>query len=294
MMFMLKGLGFFFVALTLTKASERTALSELGIYNYHDRIGIPEAKKIWYVERELIRSGQRIAGGSTTTIFSVPYQAGLILTISAIRNSVCGGTVISDTRILTAAHCQNDGNNIVASITAVLGSNMLFTGGTRLTATGVVLHPGYNPWIVANDIAIILVPRISFSTMIQAVNLPSGSEINESFEGRTAVLSGFGVTSNGASVGLLQAISSVNLPVINNAECIRSYGNVIQAHHLCTSGANNRGACPGDTGGPLVVNINTRRVLIGVSSFFATSGCTNGLPSGFSRVSSFVSWIHSI
>lgn len=36
-----------------------------------------------------------------------------------------------------------------------------------------------------------------FPAMIQAVNLPSGSEINESFEGRTAVLSGFGVTSSG-------------------------------------------------------------------------------------------------
>lgn len=86
MMFMLKGLGFFFVALTLTKASERTALSELGIYNYHDRIGIPEAKKIWYVERELIRSGQRIAGGSTTTIFSVPYQVSVILSLKISQN----------------------------------------------------------------------------------------------------------------------------------------------------------------------------------------------------------------
>ncbi|XP_030024847.2 brachyurin [Manduca sexta] len=275
-------------------AEDATVPSEFSSYDYHNRYGIPEADRIWKLENEITKTGQRVVGGSTTTILSVPYQAGLILTINVIRTSVCGGVIIADNRILTAAHCRNDGNNIVTSITVVLGSNLLFSGGTRITTNDVLMHPGYNPWIVANDIAVIRISRVTFTTLIQPVNLPSGSEVNMNFVGNTGLLSGYGITRDGDSVGLLQTLTSVNVPVISNADCTRQLGNFIQNHHLCTSGANRRGACAGDTGGPLVVTINRRRVLIGVSSFFSTRGCQASLPSGFSRVTSFLSWIRSI
>lgn len=97
-------------------------------------------------------------------IFYKTFQAGLILTINVLRTAVCGATIISDTRILSGAHCYNDGNNVVQTFTVVLGSNLLFSGGTRIVSNDVVLHPGYNPWIAANDLAIIRVSRISFSS----------------------------------------------------------------------------------------------------------------------------------
>lgn len=86
-------------------------------------------------------------------------------------SSVCSGTIISDNSILTAAHCYNDGNNIATTITVVVGSNFLFTGGTRITDTTVIMNPGYNPMIAANDIAIVRIPKISFSSKSEEVFL---------------------------------------------------------------------------------------------------------------------------
>nr|ABR88233.1 chymotrypsin-like protease C3 [Heliothis virescens] len=277
----------------VARAAEAPKAIENGVYDYHRRIGIPKAFKIRKLESEMSAASSRIIGGSSTTIFSVPYQAGLILRIS-IFSSVCGGTLISDSRVLTAAHCYNDGNSIVSSIQVILGSSLLFSGGTRIDTNDIVLNPGYNPWIAANDIAVIRIPRVSFSLAIQPVILPSGSELNLNYAGNTALASGYGITRDGDSVSLLQTISSVNLQVITNAVCTNSYGNVIQSHHLCTSGAGRVGVCGGDTGGPLVTTVNNRRILIGVSSFTANSGCEAGLPSGFSRVTSFIPWIHSV
>lgn len=264
---------------------------ENGVYDYHRRIGIPEAFRLRKLESESSDAHSRIIGGSTTTVLSVPYQAGLIMRV-LIFTSVCGGTLISDSRVLTAAHCINDGNNIAQSIQVILGANFLFSGGTRLDSNNYVLFPGYNPWIAANDIAVIRINRVSFSLTIQPINLPSGSEINSNYAGSNALASGYGITRDGDSVSLTQTVKSVSLQVITNTVCSNTYS-VIQSHHLCTSGAGRIGICGGDTGGPLVATVNNRRVLIGVASFTANSGCQAGLPSGFTRVTSFVSWIHS-
>uniref|UniRef100_A0A2H1VZM4 SFRICE_000209 n=1 Tax=Spodoptera frugiperda TaxID=7108 RepID=A0A2H1VZM4_SPOFR len=266
-----------------------------GVYDYHRRIGIPTALKIKLREIQAAENAQdRIVGGSSTTTLSVPYQAGIIIRINIISNSVCGGALISDIRVLTAAHCYNDGNNVAQSFQVILGSNFLFSGGTRIDTTSIAIFPGYNPWIAANDVAVLRIDKVNFSLQIQPIILPSGSELNSNFVGSTALASGYGITRDGDSVNLLQTISSVNLQVISNSECGNSYGHVIQNHHLCTSGAGGVGICGGDTGGPLVTTFNNRRILIGIGSFTATAGCQAGLPSGFSRVTSFVPWIHTI
>ncbi|XP_072949930.1 transmembrane protease serine 9-like [Epargyreus clarus] len=266
-----------------------------GVYDYHRTIGIPAAAKIRAFESQAtdpLQQGQRIAGGSTTSIGLVPFQAGLIITARVVLTSVCGGIVINDNTILTAAHCNNDGVIIAQSITVVLGSNFLLSGGTRVQMQRVIMHPGYNPTIIANDIAILRIPRISFSMWIQPIALPSGSEINQDFNGATATASGFGVTRQGDQLSLVQNVNWVNLRVISNAECRSNY-NIVQNHHICTSGANRVGICAGDTGGPLTTVSNRRTILIGVISFHARAGCQSGLPSGYTRVSAYTSWIAS-
>ncbi|XP_068629819.1 brachyurin-like [Battus philenor] len=285
-----------FLVLTATTVAN-CAISNIsqepnGIYDYHRTVGVVEAQRIRTLEKEI--SVQRVVGGSTTIITAVPYQAGLIITFRYVLQSVCGGVIISDNRILTGAHCYNDGVSIAQAITVVVGSNFLFTGGTRVQVQSVALHPGYNPSIVANDLAVMRIPRISFSLNVQAVSLPSGSELNQNYVGTVAVASGFGITRDGDNIGLLQTLSAVNLRVIPNSECTSVYGNLIQSHHLCTSGAGGVGICGGDTGGPLVITGFWRDVLIGVGSFTARQGCQAGLPSGFSRVTSFVPWIMSV
>lgn len=48
-----------------------------GVYNYHNTIGVPEADRIRKLEKELIKTDQRVSGGSSTISSAVPYQVNL-------------------------------------------------------------------------------------------------------------------------------------------------------------------------------------------------------------------------
>ncbi|CAH0625494.1 unnamed protein product [Chrysodeixis includens] len=267
-----------------------TSPFDIGVYDYHNRIGIPEASRILKLENEIIQGQSRIVGGSTTTIEAVPYLAGLLITIGLSSISMCGGSVISDTRILTAAHCYNDGNNIARAITIVLGSNYLISGGTRVNSVDVVTHPTYNPRTITGDIAVIRIEKITFLSTIQPVNLPGGPDAWSSI----AIASGYGITRDGESASLVQVIRSVPLHPISNNLCRLVYGSLIKDDHLCTDGWAGRGICGGDTGGPLVFERDNETFLLGVGSFVSARGCEALQHSGFTRVATFEDWIRSL
>ncbi|KAG6450172.1 collagenase [Manduca sexta] len=278
--------------------SARVSVSEISIRNYHDNIGVPLAAKIKAFEEQNVEenaSGQRIVGGIVTDIINVPFQAGLIITLVDGRQSVCGGSLLSTSRILTAAHCQFDGIHAAHSFNVVLGSNQLFTGGTRFHTRDIVMHPQWHPFTANNDIAVLRFPAIRFTVLIQPISLPEGSYINNDLVGRIATASGYGWTHDGAGISQHQRLSSVNLPIIDNSVCVSAYGpNVIRNTQICTSGQGGRNICRGDSGGPLFINSGNRRILVGVTSFGAEAGCMIGLPAAFTRVASYISWILSI
>ncbi|KAH9638174.1 hypothetical protein HF086_008778 [Spodoptera exigua] len=265
-------------------------LESITAYDYFNKVGIPLAEAIRKAEEEASLNPSRIVGGSTARLGQFPYQAGLVIELAG-RTGVCGGSLLNSRRVLTAAHCWNDGQNQARRFTVVLGSVHLYSGGTRLSTSSVAMHGSWNPSLVRNDIAMITLPSaVSTSGNIGFIALPSGNELNNQFVGATATASGFGLTRDGGSVS--GALSHVNLPVITNAVCRNTYPIYIQSSNVCTSGANGRSTCQGDSGGPLVVNSNNRRILIGVTSFGHRDGCQRGHPAAFARVTSYISWIN--
>nr|ACR15986.2 serine protease 11 [Mamestra configurata] len=267
------------------------------VFGYHTRFGIVEAARIKKLEEASVEdaglSGQRIVGGSVTDISATPYQAGLVIQVMIIFQSVCGASLISHNRLVTAAHCNNDGSISANSFTVVLGSNTLFSGGNRIVTRDVVSHPNWTPSTAANDIAVLRISSVSFTNVIQPIALPSGNELSNNFNGANALASGYGLTSDGGSISTSQRLSSVTLPIITNAQCAAVYGPWVHNSNICTSGAGGRGTCSGDSGGPLVVTSNNRQILVGVTSFGAADGCAIGLPAAFARVTSYVSWLQS-
>ncbi|XP_047533747.1 collagenase-like [Vanessa atalanta] len=262
-------------------------------YDYHRTVGIPLASKVKTAEEIGLKHFPRIVGGAITDIAEVPYQAGLVITILFILTSMCGGSVISNTRILTAAHCYTDGVLTAQSFTVVLGSNTIFSGGHRVATTNIAVHPNWNPSNAANDIAVIRIPSVTYNNVIQPIALPSDGQLFNNFVGWNALASGYGLTRDGGSTPMSQRLSSVTLSVITNNQCAAIYGtNYVHDSNICTSGEGGRGTCQGDSGGPLVVNVAGRRVLIGVTSFGARAGCEAGFPAAYARVTSYVSWIN--
>ncbi|VVD03670.1 unnamed protein product [Leptidea sinapis] len=117
--------------------------------NYHETIGIPQAFLIKHLEEAQDFDGARIGG--------------LLITLSNGRQSVCGSSLISSTRLVTAAHCWRDGRNQAFLFTVVLGSVNLFSGGVRINTNSVEVHAGYSTNTLNNDIAIAAISPVQLT-----------------------------------------------------------------------------------------------------------------------------------
>lgn len=92
-------------------------------------------------------------------------QAGLVITLPS-NIAVCGAVLVRNNRLLTAAHCWFDGRNQARSFEVVLGSITLFSGGTRIRTSNIVMHPSWSPSNARNDIAMIVIQAVSFSSTL--------------------------------------------------------------------------------------------------------------------------------
>ncbi|XP_028034820.1 brachyurin-like [Bombyx mandarina] len=261
-------------------------------FGYHAKVGIPLAERIQRDENIFFNS--RIVGGVPAVAGQYPFKAGLIGDIIGFDGvSVCGGSLIHPSKVATAAHCWNDGENQAWRFTVVLGSSLLFSGGTRLASSVVVAHPDWNPNLFKNDVAVIyLTYEVETSSIIAPIALPSGPELFENFKGEAAIAIGFGITSNDNGIASNQFLSHVRLTVISNNICNLVFPFILQTSNICTSGFGFIGTCGGDSGGPLIIYRNNEPILIGIASFGSALGCEIGLPSVYSRATSYVDFFN--
>ncbi|XP_064073525.1 collagenase-like isoform X3 [Vanessa tameamea] len=272
------------VGLALAVAAEEQIFS-----SYHEEIGIPEAARIKFAEDAQDFDGSRITGGQESALGAHPHLGGLVITLTDGRQSVCGSSLLTNTRAVTAAHCWRHGGVQARQFTVVLGSIRLFSGGVRMNTNNVQMHASYNEGTLNNDVAIIVMGHVSFTNNIQGINLASGSN---NYVGTWATAAGFGRTSDNS--GTSNNLRDVNLQVITNAVCANTYGsNAIISSTLCVATPNGRSTCGGDSGGPLAIGRGNTGTLIGITSFGAMAGCTRGFPAAFARVTSFNAWIRA-
>ncbi|XP_013117007.2 serine protease 1 [Stomoxys calcitrans] len=243
------------------------------------------------VPRDLIVAGApegRITNGQQAAPGQFPYQVGLSLQTNA-GSFWCGGSLIGNTWILTAAHCT-DG---AFRVTAYLGSTVRTVASVvhSVDASNIYQHSGYNAYYLSNDISLIRILAVAYSNLINIARLPAISSAYSTYAGDYAIASGWGRTADTGSVA--NNLNYARFEVITNAACNNYYiAGFVNSGTLCISTPNGKSTCQGDSGGPLVLE-NTN-LLIGVTSFVPTAGCTVGGPAGFVRVTTFLPWIRDI
>lgn len=170
-----------------------------------------------------------------------------------------------------------------SSISVVVGTITLNSGGTAYGVSTIVSHADYNSNTIANDISIIRTSStISGSTTVASIPI-SSSSLGAGF---TVTLSGWGRTVTGGS--LPNNLQFINLRTISNTDCAsRNSPYPVFDSSLCTFTQAGQGACNGDSGGPLVYE----GILVGLVSWGIP--CAQGYADVFTRVSSYVSWIQS-
>lgn len=223
----------------------------------------------------------RIAGGELATRGMFPYQVGLVIQLSGADLVKCGGSLITLQFVLTAAHCLTDA--IAAKI---------YTGATvfadvedsveelQVTHRDFIIYPDYLGFGGYSDLALIRLPgKVRTSEQVQPIEL-AGEFMHQNFlVGKVVTLSGWGYLGDSTDkrTRLLQYLHA---EVIDQERCICYFlpGLVSQRRHLCTDGSNGRGACNGDSGGPVVYHWRNVSYLIGVTSFGSAEGCEVGVP----------------
>ena len=232
----------------------------------------------------------RIVGGSPIDITAAPWQA-----LLRINNTTqCGGALISDSWILTAAHCMNGVSpSQVEAYVGVTDQNRL-TRDHQVQVSQVIVNPGWNSSTYSSDLALIgLAAPVAVSPSVQPVALPLVQDATAwPAAGEPATISGWGTTTlSGSSSPLLRAATVQILSAPTDARCGEYGTSYVPGNHVC-AGVPQGGvdACQGDSGGPLTVAYNGGAVLAGIVS--SGSGCADPkYPGLYSRVTSFLPWL---
>ncbi|MCG8415488.1 MAG: serine protease [Pseudomonadales bacterium] len=224
-----------------------------------------------------------IINGSSGSVSTYPW---MVFLADAFEEQYCGASLISETWVLTAAHCFVNGDDQIdleegAESIIVLNSDTAspLASDAEIGQVGqIVIHPSYNPDPATSDnlddfdIALVeLTAAVSF----QPVQLLSGSA--PALAGGTETLiMGWGTTAVGEDnqgIDPSDDLLVANQQIVSVADCENIYGDGITENMICAGAVEEGGTtdtCQGDSGGPMLVSSGSNYVQVGIVSFGGT------------------------
>lgn len=234
----------------------------------------------------------RITNGQRAEVGQFPYQVGLSLDFGDHR-SWCGGTLLSDRWVLTAAHCTDGVDGVTVYLGALDRENPKEEGQQRVFVDkkNVIVHKNWDFDTLTNDISLLKLPApVKFNKFVQPAMLPKKSDSYSTYVDEMVCASGWGRESD-LSMGVARFLNYILTPVISQENCNKAFRGMITDKMVCIGGENGKSTCNGDSGGPLVHQVDNVNYVIGATSFGSALGCEKGWPAVFTRVTAYLDWI---
>lgn len=251
----------------------------------------------------------RVMGGCVTSIEEFPWQVSLFRTGrgTQLGTHFCGGSVVADRWVLTAAHCIEDLLPTDPSPIAVfMGSSSLEGGGMIADVQTVFAHPDYRG-VGSDDIALL---ELRNSVSVQPVQLATSANARDLERlGNEAIVTGWGNTpgerelsgtvgdKGGQSVTQTVEVFETSpvllgaeVPLVDNALCEERGDDEVICAGFRQAMVD---ACAGDSGGPLHVRGRSGYVQVGLVSGGTLCVDEGERYSTYTRVSPYQEWIRA-
>ncbi len=241
------------------------------------------------------QGNQKIVGGVLVRPGAAPWQVSLFWAdMSPSAGHFCGGSLIADQWVLTAAHCISDKTK--ADYRVFLGSQDLRATGAVVAPLEQIPAPGWKRRTMENDLALVRItatdnPTVGYRVAKIPVLAP-GRESEATGSTSDLTVTGYGRLSDGGPLSpqLLQVtIRRVDLNLCNS----RDYYNGRARGQVLCAGAPKKDSCQGDSGGPLTTRVDGVPTLVGVVSW--GDGCAaRKRPGIYTRVAPYGPWMRDV
>ncbi|XP_053289403.1 trypsin-3 [Pleuronectes platessa] len=227
-----------------------------------------------------LEEGNKIVGGYDCPKHSVPYQVSLF-----DGYNFCGGTLLSDEWVLSAAHCKSKSN-----IEVRLGEHDIWEPeGTEqhIMSAEFIRHPDYNPRSQDSDIMLIRLSRpATLNSFVRPATLPSKC----ASDGTMCQISGWGnLRPSDEGSRYPHKLQCLEVPLLSDDTCFNAYPFQITENMMCAGYLKGgKDSCQGDSGGPMMCGGE----LQGVVSW--GHGCAlRNKPGVYTKVCNYTPWIRN-
>ncbi|XP_004685908.1 PREDICTED: coagulation factor IX [Condylura cristata] len=229
----------------------------------------------------------RIVGGENAKPGQFPWQ----VLLNGKINAFCGGSIINEKWIVTAAHCIEPGVNITV-VAGEHNTEKIEKTEQKRNVIRAIPHHSYNATInkYNHDIALLELDKpLTLNSYVTPICVANKEYTNIFLKFGSGYVSGWGrVFNRGRSASVLQYLK---VPLVDRATCLRSTKFTIYSNMFCAGyHEGGKDSCQGDSGGPHITEVEGTNFLTGIISW-GEECAVKGKYGIYTKVSRYVNWI---